>query len=182
MHGPANFQHVQHRQRFVHTCSHCLLCLPLAFAECEVQALARFVSKGMGCELTKCGVQNTAADFFNQRFMAAAVFNQRSNRADFEAMFSCKNQQVRQPRHGAVVVHDLANNRSGRTVRHCCQIATRLSVTSPHQYAAINGLQRKDMTGLNQITGAGVFTNGSLHGTRPVSCRYACCHAFGSLD
>ena len=114
--------------------------------------------------------------------MAAAVLDQVGDGADFQTVFFGKNQQVGQPGHGAIVLHDLADHRGGGATGHGGQIATGFGVTGAHQHAAVNRLQRKDMAGLHQVIDLGVFGDCRLNGARTVCRRNAGGHAFGRFN
>ena len=94
----------------MHADWHFGISMPLAFDQGQVQRLTGFVFERMGCEFTVCSLQHTRSDFFNQRLGAIAVFNEVGNGANFEAVLCCKNLQVGQARHGAIVFHDFANH------------------------------------------------------------------------
>ena len=163
VHGAADFERVKHRQRLVHARGHGLACGPLAFDQRQVHTLAGLVFESVRSEFTKRCLQGAGADFFNQRFVPAAVFDQIGNGANLQAMRLCKDQQVGQACHGAVVVHDLADHRGRRTSGHGRQVATGFGVAGAHQHAAVHRLQREDMAGLHQVVDLGVFGHGRLH-------------------
>ncbi len=73
---------------------------------------------------------------------------------------NCK--QIRQPRHGAVVAHDLAQHRGGREAGEARQVAARFGVAGAHQHAAGMRDQRKDMAGLHDVLGLRVFRSRPL--------------------
>ena len=84
-----------------------------AAIERQMHAMGGGVLEGVGGEFAKCRRQHAGIDLFDQRFHAAAVFDQIRDGADLQAMFCCKFLQVRQTGHGAVVLHDFANHRGG---------------------------------------------------------------------
>ena len=110
------------------------------------------------------------------------MLDQISDGANFEAVFSGKQQQVGQPGHGAVVVHDLADHGGGRAASHAGEVATGFGVTGAHQHAAVDCLQREDVTGLHQVIDFGVFGNGGFDGAGTVSRRDAGGHAFSGFN
>jgi hypothetical protein len=165
----------------VHPRQHGFAFGPTAFDQCQVDALRCLVLERVRHEFTGRRAQGTATHVFHQRFNPATVVDQISDGADFETMLGRKNLQVWQARHGAVVFHDLANHGSWQTTRHRRQIAAGLGVPGAHQDTAFDRLQREHMARLNQILGFGIFGNGGLNGTRPVSGRDAGGDAFGGL-
>ena len=167
MRALACVQQVHHRQRFVHPHQHFVAGLPLALGQGQVQA----TSAGPKCVAFKValrGGQAATAHALNQGFIAAAVFDQIGNRADFQAVFARKNFQVGQARHAAVVVHDFADHRGRRQARHHRQITARFGVPCAHEHAAVLGLKWKNMARLHQVGRHRVARYGGLHGARTV--------------
>ena len=91
------------------------------------------------------------ADLLDQRFVAAAVLDQVGDGADLQAVLGGEQLQVGQARHGAVVVHDLADHRGGRAAGHGGQVAAGFGMAGAHQHAAVDRLQREDVAGLHQV-------------------------------
>jgi hypothetical protein len=116
----------------------------------------------------KHGFQASRADPFNQRLNPAAVLDERRNGANFQAVLLGKQLQVWQARHGAVVVHDLADHGCRRAACDRGEITAGLGVACAHQHAAIHRLKRKNMARLHQVFGAGLWGNCGEHRARPV--------------
>jgi hypothetical protein len=98
------------------------------------------------------------------------VVDQVGNGADLQAMFGGKELQVGQARHGAVILHDLADHGAGGAARHGGQVAARFGVAGTNQHTAVRRLQREDMAGLNQVRGLGIACDGCLHRAGAVRC------------
>ena len=177
-----HFQRIQHRQRFMHAHRHRLAGLPLPQHQSQVKRAAGLVAVGVGDELSMHGAQRPRGDLLDQRFGATAVLDQVGDGADLQAVLGGKLLQVGQARHGAVVLHDLADHGGRRAAGHGGQVATGFGMAGAHQHAAIDGLQRKDVTGLHQILRARAGRHGRLHGTRAVGRADAGGDAFGGLD
>ena len=64
---------------------------------------------------------------------ATSVFDQVRDTADPESVFAGKLQELRQPCHGAIIVHDFTNHGDGTTTRHACQVQGGLRMTSSLQ-------------------------------------------------
>ena len=62
--------------------------------------------------------------------------------------------QVRQPRHGAVVVHDLADHAGRVQAGLARDIDRRLGMAGAHQRAALARHQREDMAGRDDVVAA----------------------------
>ena len=147
-----------------------------------MHAVAGQIFVGMGDKFTVCSGHGPAADFLDQRFGAAAVFNQVSNGANLQAVLCCKRHQIGKTRHGAIVFHDFANHRCRRAVGHRRQVATCFGMACTHEHTAIHRLQREDMAGLYQVAGRGVWGYGHLHRASAVGCRNARGHALRGFN
>ena len=97
----------------MHTGQYRIMCGPLTFDQRQMHATTCLVLVGSCGEVAKSSVQHTGAHFLNQRLGTAAVFNQIGDGADFQTMLCRKNLQIRQTRHGAVVLHDFADHAAG---------------------------------------------------------------------
>ena len=71
-------------------CQHSMVFVPLTFDQCQMYRAAGAVLVSNSFEFAMCGLHRTRTDGVNQRFSAATVFNQASNRADLQAMFGGK--------------------------------------------------------------------------------------------
>ena len=110
------------------------------------------------------------------------MFNQRGNRANLQPVVGGKNLQIWQPGHGAVVVHDFADHRSGRATRHRRQVATRFGMPCAHQHTAVHRLQGKNVARLHQIAGHGFRCDSGLHRAGPVGGADAGAHALRGFN
>ena len=71
--------------------------------------------------------------------------------ADLQPVALGEGDQVGQPRHGAVVVHDLADHARGVEPGEAREIDRRLGVAGAHQHAAVLGDQRKHVAGRHDV-------------------------------
>ena len=62
--------------------------------------------------------------------------------------------EVRQPRHGAVVVHDLADHARRVEARPAARCRPRLGMAGADQHAAVPRHQREDMAGRDDVVAA----------------------------
>ena len=106
---------------------------------------------GVGHKLAISGLQLAARDFTNHGFVAAAVFDQIGNGANFQAVLGSKQLQIGQTGHGAIVFHDFANHSRGGATSHTGQVATCFGVACAHQHAAFYRLQRENVARLYQV-------------------------------
>jgi hypothetical protein len=88
--------------------------------------------------------------------------------------------QFGQAGHGAVVVHDFADDRGGLQSGHASQVAAGFGVAGADQHAFAGG-DREDVAGLHDVVG-GVLGHGDLDGARAVGGGNAGGDAFGGFD
>ncbi len=181
VHGTADFEGVEQRQRLVHPHRHAVFGRPLALDQRQVQRAIGSVAKSADVKFARSGVECAAADFLHQALDPAAVLDQVGNGADFQAVFDGEPLQVGQPGHAAVVVHDLADHGGGRAAGHGGEVAAGFSVTRAHQHAAVYCLQRENVAGLHQIVRPCARGDGSLHRARAVRRRNAGAHTLRRL-
>ena len=96
--------------------------------------------------------------------------DQTLNRANAQGVLFAEFHQLRQPRHRAVVMQNLAKHSGRLQPSHARKIDSRLCVTSPAQYAAILRPQGKDMTGLHEIFGRGFWIGNRQDRRRAIVC------------
>ena len=114
--------------------------------------------------------------------MAPSISNQITDCANFKPVFLRETHQFRQPRHGAVFIHNFTYNarrvQSGQTAQiHRC-----FGVACPNQNTAIARLKWKNMTRRGDIVGGFRGINRHRDGARPIMGRDARCHPVTSLD
>jgi hypothetical protein len=102
---------------------------------------------------------------FHQFFPGPPKFDQVGYGADLQPVLVGEFYQGRQPRHGAVVVHDFADDANWPRPGQGNEIDGRLGMARALQYAAGFGAQREHVTGLHQVVrhrcGRGHDANGS---------------------
>ncbi len=72
----------------------------------------------------------------HQIVVAVTIGNQFRDGADFQAVFLGKRNQVRQTRHGSVVVHDLADHAGGVQACEAGNVGRGLGMACAYQHAA----------------------------------------------
>ncbi len=83
--------------------------------------------------------------------VAPAIGDEIGDGADLEAVELGELHQVGAPRHGAVVVHDLADHAGGVEAGEPCDVDRRLGVAGADENAAVAGHQGKDMAGRDDV-------------------------------
>ena len=102
-----------------------------------------------------------------------AVGDQVSNRHNAQIVFFRECVQFRHPRHGAIIVHDLANNSRRLESGQTRQVDRTFGLTGADQDSALFCPQRENMAGAGQIEWFGVIGYGNLDGTGAVGSRDA---------
>ena len=104
----------------------------------------------------------------DQFFPGATVFDQGLNGADLQAVLVCEIDQFGQPRHRAVIAHDLADHADGPAAAQFHQVHRRFRVAGALQHAARLGAQGKDMPRLHHIFRHRGRVRHDLNGARPI--------------
>ena len=128
------------------------------------------------------GVDVALRNARDQRFGAAAILDEIGDRADLQLVLGSELDEIGEPRHLAVVLQDLADDRRGREPGEPREIAAGLGVAGAHEHAALLRHQRKDVSGLHEVLRARVGADRRLHRARAVRGRDACRDAFGRFD
>ena len=84
--------------------------------------------------------------------------------------------------HGAVVVHDLADDSARRQAGEAGQVDRRLGLAGPLEHAAGAALEREDMPGLHEVVRAALGVDRDLDRVRAVVRRDAGGDPFARLD
>ena len=90
--------------------------------------------------------------------------------------------QIGHARHRAIVVHDLADHARGRATGHAREIHGTFGVTTALQHAAVNGAQRKYVSGADEIGRRRRLGDRHANRVRAVGGTDARGHAFARLD
>ena len=86
----------------------------------------------------------------------------------FEPVALAVGDQVGHPGHRPVVVHDLADHPGRDQAGEARQVDGRLGLTGALQHAAVLGLQREHVSGLDEVVGLRVRVDGDLDRVRAV--------------
>ena len=107
-------------------------------------------------------------DALDQPLGAAPVRDEIGDRADLQAVGAREDDEIGEPRHRAVGVHDLAEHGRRREPRERGQVAARLGVTGAGEHAARLRDQRKHVPGLHDVGRLGVGRGGHADRVRAV--------------
>ena len=126
--------------------------------------------------------ESALAEAFDQVVVAHPVGDEIADRADLEVMLAGEGDQVVEPGHRPVLVHDLADHARGVEPGEARNVDRRLGVPGAHQRAAIARHQREDVSGRDEIIRALGRIDRDRDGARAVSRRNTGGHAFLRLD
>ena len=97
-----------------------------------------------------------------------AVADEVGYRDHLQAVAGAEFAELRHPRHGAVVVHDLADDAGGGQAGETGEVHGRLRLAGAHQHAAFARAQGKDMAGPRQVLGPAFRIDGGEDGAGAV--------------
>ena len=117
-----------------------------------------------------------------QMVVAQAIGDQVADRADLHPVMLGKFDQVVEPRHLAVILHDLADHAGRVEPRQPRHVDRRLGMAGADQHAAVARLQREDMAGGDDIVLAAGAVDRHRHGARAVGGADPGGHALARLD
>ena len=90
--------------------------------------------------------------------------------------------QFRHSGHGAVVVHDLADDPGRFQAGKTGQVNGAFSLAKAYKHSAFAGSERENMTGADQVFGTGIIGNSGHNREGPISCRNAGGNTMFRLD
>ena len=124
----------------------------------------------------------TRAEAAHQPLATQAILDQVGDRAEVQLVLLGEALEIRAARHGAVVVHDLADHARWRATREPRQIDRALGVAGALQHTALHRAQREDVARADQVVRARVGRDGRQHGQRAIGSADARAHAVARLD
>ena len=113
-------------------------------------------------EVAELGRQRGGDDPLDQLLLAPPVGDQVGDRDHLQAVALAVGNQVRNARHRAVVVHDLADDAGRSQAGEAGEVDRGLGLPGALQHPAVFGLEREDMAGLNQVMGSRVGVDRDL--------------------
>src|SRR5690606_32577454 len=113
-------------------------------------------------------IDGPLGDSLDQAILLETVANEIGDRADLEPVLPREFLEIGPPRHAAVFIQDLDDDRRRLEPRESRQIATGFRVARAREHAAWLRHQRKDMTRLPQILGPSVPTHGCTYRLRAI--------------
>ena len=121
-------------------------------------------------------------DALHQPVVGVAIGDQIADGADLQAVAAGERDQIGQARHGAIVVHDLADHTAGAEAGEARDVHAGFGMASAHQHAAIAGDEREDMAGRNDMFRAIGGIDGHRDGAGAIGRRNAGGDAFLGFD
>ncbi len=85
--------------------------------------------------------------------VAQAIANEIGDGADLQRVFACEHFDLWPPRHGAIVVHELAQHSRRLECGEAAQVDRRFGVSGANQHAATPRPQRKDVSRPREVGG-----------------------------
>ena len=139
----------------MHAHEHVVLVLDLALHHRHVVLLVDQRAEADHVELAERGGQPRLHHPLDELVVQPAVGDQVGDRDHLELVLAAVLDEVVHPRHRAVVVHHLADHARRREPRQAGQVDGGLGLPGALEHPALLGLQREDVAGLDEVTGAG---------------------------
>ena len=133
-------------------------------------------------EFTVIGRQPALAHALDGGFVLGAVADEVGDGADLEAVLGGELFELRQPRHGAVFVHDLANHRRRFGAGEAREVAAGLGVAGAREHTALLRHQREHVPGRDDVGRFGAGLDRDADGGRAVGGGDAGGNALGGFD
>src|SRR5215472_13434034 len=172
----------------MHTHEHVFAAGEFAVDECQMP-LGRRLAIGNdggrihdGLEIAEFSAQAAFRLALNQMLGLQTVANQIRHRDHKETMTRAEFLELRDARHGPVVVHDFADHTARPQSREASHVDDGLRLSRAHQDATVARAQGKYVPGPRQILRAAGRIDGNLNGSRAIRRRYPSRHAFSRLD
>jgi hypothetical protein len=99
-------------------------------------------------------VERRLGDAVDERLVPAAIADQVRDRRDRQAVLARELLEVRQARHAAVLVHDLADDAGGREAGEAGHVDDALGLPGAHEHAAVPRAEREHVAGRHDVVRA----------------------------
>ena len=182
--APTGAENIAHQAVGVHAHQHRLVAgmLDVALDQRNVRVAVDLRLIGDHAKFAVSGRHSASASAAHVALVRHAVADELRHGQHLEIMLAAEVGQLRHPRHGAVVVHDLADHAGRNQSRQAREIDGRFGLSCAHQHAAFAGAQREDMSGTREIVGPGAGIDGDLDGLRAIIGRDAGSDAVSCVD
>src|SRR5260370_10956958 len=122
-------------------------------------------------EIAELGAQATLRLAADDTLILQAIADQVGHRDHLEFVLEAELAKLRDAGHGAVVVHDFADDTAGPESGQTREIHHSLGLAGAHQYSAFASAQRENMTRPDQVARLGGGTHGGRNGMGAVGGR-----------
>ena len=151
--APTRTEHVACQALAVHANQRRFVLINFAFDQGQMMLAVEFRTVQMQIEITVVGRHFNDLLRLYEFFAYAPMRDQTLDRTNAQAMLFAEFHQLRQPRHGTVVVQNFAEHSRRLESGHSCQIDGGLGVPGASQDTSVLRAQWKDMPGLVEIVG-----------------------------
>ena len=175
-------EHVTGQALRVDAHQHVLAAIHLAHDQRQVLLAVDDAAVPDGGELPERGRESRGHTTFDQLFGAAAMLDHLCHGDHLQPVLVGVPGKIGDTRHGAVLVHDLADDAGRDEPRQARQIDRRLGMTGPFEHTTGLGAQRKHVAGLDQVVRAAGGIDRDHDRARTIRRRDAGRHAVARLD
>ena len=137
---------------------------------------------GDHAELTVFGGKDAFGYAMDIALVGHAVADEIGYCDHFEAVNFAEFDEVGNAGHGAVFVHDLADDAGGDEASHAGEVDGGFGLASADEDSTLAGAEGEDVAGTGEVVGGGVGADGDLDGVGTVGSRDACRDAFAGFD
>ncbi len=139
--------------------------------------------KSDGLEVAPSGAQAAfGAAFEEMPVCAVPVADQAGDRNHQHSVLFAEFQELRHARHGAVFIHDFADDAAGFQAGQAREVDGGLGLPRPDENSAFPRAQGENVTGTGEIARAAVGTDGGANGLRAVGRGDSRADSFGRVD
>ncbi len=137
---------------------------------------------GEHAEVAVLGGQNALRDAVDVALVGHAVADEVGYGDHLEGVEFAELDEVGNAGHGAVFVHDLADDAGGNEAGHAGEVDGGFGLAGADEHSAFAGAEGKDVAGAGEIVGRRIRVDRDLDGVGAVGRRDAGSHAFAGLD
>jgi hypothetical protein len=133
-------------------------------------------------EVSVDGGEGSFRDAVDIALMGHAVTDEVGYGDHLQLMRLAEGDEVGDAGHGAVFVHDLADDAGGDEAGHAGEVDGGFGLAGANENATFAGAEREDVSGTGEVVGTGIWADGDLDGVRAVGGGDAGGNAFAGFD
>ena len=156
--------------------------IELSANERDVLIVVDIAAVGDHAEIAVAGGQNGFGDAAHVAFVLHAVADEIGYREHLHVVFAAKIDELRHTRHGAVFIHDFADDAGRIESGNASQVDGGFGLPSANENATVSSAQRKHVAGPGEILGPSFRVDGGQDGDGAIGSADACGDAALGVD